>query len=364
MRRLAVAGGGTGGHLYPGIAVAREAMSKGAEVVFIGTESGIEAKVLPREGLKLRTIKAGKYMGMGALGKLRTACMTPGSVLSSMAILREFRPEAVMGVGGYASFPAVLAARLMGVPVVIQEQNAYPGLTNRTLGRFAAKVALGFAEAARFFPEGRTEFTGNPIRMELFGADRAEALGSLGLDEGRLTVLVFGGSAGAHTINRAAIGALPLLGELKGRVQFIHQTGGKDLEMVEAAYRDNGFRAVASAFIYDMRSAYACADLAVCRSGALTLAELTALGRPAVLVPYPFAASNHQEINARAMESKGAAVVIKDGEATPARLAAELTRLIGDRALLARMAGASHEMGRPDAAADVLRLIEDAAKAA
>ena len=360
--RLVVAGGGTGGHLYPGIAVAREAQRDGGEALFIGTEQGIEARVIPREGLALATIRAGKYMGVGMTDKIKTLGTIPAGVFSSMRILKEFRPDAVMGVGGYASFPAVCAAKLLGLPVAIQEQNAYPGLTNRMLGRFAGRVFLGFAGAARFFPEGRSVFTGNPVRAELLAADRTSSLAKFGLKDGMTTVLVFGGSGGAHTVNRSVSESLPLLAGIKGKAQFIHQTGEKDLKMVEAAYASSGFNSITMPFIYEMAEAYACADLVVCRSGALTLAEITALGKPAVLVPYPFAANNHQELNARELEKAGAARVVRDNEATSERMAEEIAGLVNDAALLADMSSKARALGRPSAARDVLTGLKALAK--
>lgn len=357
MDRLVIAGGGTGGHLYPGIAVAREAMRSGCRVVFIGTQAGIEARVLPREGLELRTIKTGKYMGMGIKGKIKTLAGMPAAVSAAAAILRDFRPQAVLGVGGYASFPALAAAGLMGIPVVIQEQNAYPGLTNRTLGRFADKIALGFSEAKRFFDSHKTIFTGNPVRSTLFIADRTKALSEFGMEDGRTTVLVFGGSAGAHTINKGIADALPQLSGMRGRLQFVHQTGERDTEMVEKAYGVHGFRASVIPFIYDMAGAYACADIVICRSGALTLAEVTALGKPAVLIPYPHATNNHQEHNARALERARAAIVIKDSEADGPRLAETITGMVSDRAALSDMSAKSLALGRPDAARAVAEIL-------
>jgi len=354
MFRLMIAGGGTGGHLYPGIAVAEEAIKDGSEVLFVGTEKGIEARVLPREGFTLKTIRAGKFKGVGVADRMRTMLTIPMGIADSVRIIKGFRPDAALGVGGYASFPALVAARLMGVPVVIQEQNAYPGLTNRTLGRFASAVALGFREAGGFFPAGRARHTGNPIRAGLLSADRAKALTDFGMEDGRTTVLVFGGSGGAHRINKAVAEVLPYLKEFTRGVQFIHQTGEKDLDMVNDAYKNAGFTATVLPFIYDMAGAYACADLALCRSGALTLAELTVLGKPALLIPYPYAANNHQEVNARALEKAGAARVILDSEASGERLAGELIGLINDRDALLGLAGRSLTLGRADAARRVL----------
>lgn len=361
MGRLLVAGGGTGGHLYPGIAVAREAQREGWEVLFIGAEGGIEARVLPKEGLNLKTIRAGKYMGMGLAGKIKTLLSLPSVVSSARGIIREFRPNAVLGVGGYASFPAVAAAKLSGLPVVIQEQNAWPGLTNRLLGRFADAIAMGFEEAGRFFVTKKA-FTGNPIRPGLLKADRAAAMKRFGLDGARTTVLVFGGSAGAHRINSGIAGALSHLANMKGGLQFIHQTGEKDRDTVEQAYRQAGFTAAVESFIYDMDNAYACADMVVCRSGALTLAEVSALGKPAVLIPYPFAANNHQEHNARSFEKAGAAKVVLDRDAAGERLASEIKSMLSDRTLLDDMADKSRALGRPDAAARVFGLVKEHAK--
>jgi len=360
--RIVIAGGGTGGHLYPGIAVAREAVGDGAEVLFIGAEDGIEARVLPREGFNLKTIRAGRFMGMGTFGRLRTVALMPSGVSASAGVMKSFRPGVVLGVGGYASFPAVAAAKLMGLPVVIQEQNAYPGVTNRLLGKVADTVALGFREAENFFPRGKSVFTGNPIRAELLKADREKALTEFGLGADRATVLVFGGSAGAHRINKGMTDAIRRMGALKDKVQFIHQTGEKDMGMVEAAYKVAGFKAKALPFIYDMAGAYACASLVVCRAGALTLAEVTALGKPAILIPYPHAAHNHQEVNARVLERSGAARVIPDPEASGVRLAEEVTALLGDEDALLGMAGRSLSLGRADAARRVYDICKGLAR--
>lgn len=351
--RLVIAGGGTGGHLYPGIAVAREAQKDGSDVMFIGTTAGIEARVLPKEGLRLETIRAGKYKGMGLAGKLRTLVMLPLGVMQAARVIKMFGADAVLGVGGYASFSGCIAARIAGVPVVVQEQNAYPGLANRVVGRVAETVALGFKEAAGFFPDGRTEFTGNPVRPGITSADKGKAMELFGLKPDMMTVLVFGGSAGAHRINEAVTDAAGLMGELKDVVQFLHQTGEKDMEMVAGAYSEAGFTASVHPYIHDMASAYACADIVVCRSGAMTIAEVTAVGRPAILVPYPHAANNHQEVNARVLEKEGAAAVVLDREADGPRLASEIRSMLYSKDTLVGMTGRSLMLGRTDSAARV-----------
>ncbi len=356
MARLMIAGGGTGGHLYPGIAVAREAVGRGDEVMFLGTESGIEARVLPEEGFRLATIRAGKYKGMGLGVRIRTIVSMPFGIAAAAREIRRFGADVVLGVGGYASFYGGVAAKLMGLPLVVQEQNAYPGLANRLLGRIADRVALGFAEAAKHFPAGRAEFTGNPVREGLDRVDRDAAYSVFGLSPGRMTVFVFGGSGGAHSINAAVLDALGYMEELSGAVQFIHQTGEADLDMVREGYSKSGFAASVRPYIKDMGSAYACADLVVGRSGAMTVAELTSLGKPALLIPYPFAANNHQELNARELEKEGAARLLLDKVADGPRLAAEIKGMLADKGALAGMTGRSLSLGRKDSARRVYEI--------
>jgi UDP-N-acetylglucosamine--N-acetylmuramyl-(pentapeptide) pyrophosphoryl-undecaprenol N-acetylglucosamine transferase len=359
MERLAIAGGGTGGHLYPGIAVADEAKKHGTEVMFLGVETGIETKVLPGLGYRLTTVKAGKFKGAGVMGKLRTAFGIPIGVMQAKRELGEFRPDLLLGVGGYASLSGVLAAKLSGVPVVIQEQNAMPGLANRMLCRFAKSVALGFRDAeSRLGAARECVYTGNPVRSGMKSVDRAEAAAKFGLDPKKKTILVFGGSGGALRINNAMTEALWLMGEEKDGLQIIHQTGAKGYGKVKAAYDKSGFKGVVLQYIDDMGSAYGCADLVVCRSGAMTISELTVLGKPAILIPYPYAADNHQEVNARAMEREGGAVVLPDGEASGQRLMDEINGLLGNIDRLAGMAGRSMSLGRPRAAEAVYELCE------
>jgi len=357
--RLAIAGGGTGGHLYPGIAVADEAVKRGAEVMFIGVDTGIETRVLPGCGYRLATVRAGKFKGMGIIGKMKTALNIPLGVMQARRIIRDFRPQALLGVGGYASFAGVLGAKLAGVPVVLQEQNAVPGLANRLLGRFAEAVALGFDEARdRFAAAKSCVYTGNPVRTGMSSAGREESMARFGLDPSMKTVLVFGGSAGAVRINNAITEALWLMADRKNDIQFLHQTGRGARDKVAEAYVGRGFGYAALEYIEDMPAAYACADIVVCRSGAMTIAELTMLGKPAILIPYPYAADNHQEKNARALEREGAARVVLDSEASGQRISREIESLIDDPDALAGMAGRSLSLGRPGAASDVYELCE------
>ena len=324
---MVIAGGGTGGHLFPGIAVAEEFLRRdpGNRILFIGTERGLEKRILGGLGLPLRTIPVegikgrGPARAAGALGKI------PAGLFASFRILREFDPAIVLGVGGYASGPAVLAARVMGTATAIAEQNAFPGLTNRILGRFADRVFLSFAASRRWFPARRTQITGNPIRAAFLEERPPE-----GRNDPRFTVLIFGGSQGAHAINRIVSEALDDLLPLKEQLRFLHQTGEKDREAVAAAYSERGFEAEVSPFIVDMATAYRSADLLVCRAGATSIAEITASGKAAILIPFPFAAADHQTRNAEVLAGAGAAEMIPERELNGRRLAEAIERIYRD----------------------------------
>ena len=363
MKKILIAGGGTGGHLYPGIAVAAEAKKDGIEVLFVGTARGIETRVVPREGFNLKLINAGRFKGMGASQKIKTLLSIPAGVAEAGRVISAFGPDAVLGVGGYASFPAVLAAKIMGKPVILQEQNAVPGLANKLLGKIADRICIGFQAARSFFPKHKCVLTGNPIRLGLLGINREDALSALKLEQKRITILVTGGSGGATKINKAVAGALPKLMDMQHKLQFIHQTGERDFEETAAAYEKAGFTSRVMPYIYDMAPAYACADLVICRSGALTIAEVTALGKPAVLIPYPFAADNHQEVNARELQDAGAAIVVLDSEATGERLAGVIKGLLLNIESLLEMEERSKALGKPGAAAQVLGICKEAALA-
>jgi UDP-N-acetylglucosamine--N-acetylmuramyl-(pentapeptide) pyrophosphoryl-undecaprenol N-acetylglucosamine transferase len=326
--KVVIAAGGTGGHLYPGIAIAREVLAEaGNEVLFVGTEQGIEARVLPKESLPVRFITVGKLKGMGIGSRIRTVLTLPRSVAQSVKLLREWRPDSVVGVGGYASGPLALAARLLRIPLVIVEPNSYAGLANRVLGRFAKKVFLCFPgrDLQGFFPAEKKVLAGPLVRKGITGGDRSKALAELGLETGRFTVFAMGGSGGAHAINMAMKGAAPDLAMMPG-LQVLHQTGEKDVEEVKAGYRSAGVKAAVLPYIHDMAGAYAAADLVVSRSGATTVAELAVCGKRAVLVPYPFAADNHQEYNARSLAERGGGEVIVQKDLTPSKLASVIQR--------------------------------------
>lgn len=347
--RLLLAGGGTGGHLFPAVALAQRLLETDpeAKVLFVGTRRGIEARVLPGLGLPLETIEIRGLVGQGLWGKVRLVPCLVKSLRQSSRILDRFRPDVVLGVGGYASGPVLLAAHFKKRPLVIHEQNAWPGLTNRLLARWAERVFLSFGEADRAFNRGRTMLTGNPLRR---GMEECPPVG-----RGKPTLLVFGGSRGARAINRAVVEALPLLADFRGRLDIVHQTGVDDLETVREGYRRAGWPDTdVVPFIDDMAAAYARAHLVVCRAGATTIAELTACGRPAIMIPYPYAAADHQTANARALTRKGAGLCLPQGDLTGERLARLAGDLLKDRDRLRSMAGVALSLARRGAADVIL----------
>jgi UDP-N-acetylglucosamine--N-acetylmuramyl-(pentapeptide) pyrophosphoryl-undecaprenol N-acetylglucosamine transferase len=347
--RLLLAGGGTGGHLFPAVALAQELkrVEPDAEILFVGTERGFESLVVPELGFPLEHIRIEGFVGKSVVKKIGFCLMLFQSIRQSLKILDRFHPDVVVGVGGYASAPVLLAARIKGRAVLIHEQNAIPGLANRLLGRLVRRICLSFEDEEGFFQAEKTVLTGNPLRKGIADCPPAE---------GAPVLLVFGGSQGAEAINRALVDALPLLDEWKEKLQIIHQTGEKDEEDVRQAYMAAGwenYRVVP--FIRDMSAAYASAHLVVCRAGATTIAELCGCGRAAVLIPYPYAARGHQTRNARVLEKHGAAVLLDQGGLTPEKLAENIRALLGDRDRLKKMAKAMSALGKPDAAQRILR---------
>jgi UDP-N-acetylglucosamine--N-acetylmuramyl-(pentapeptide) pyrophosphoryl-undecaprenol N-acetylglucosamine transferase len=347
---MLIAGGGTGGHLFPGIALAEEVTTRHPknEVIFVGTRRGLESKVVPEAGYKLELISARGLKGTGPMRLLLGIIALPLAFFESWLILRKYRPDVVVGVGGYASGPAVLAAWLQRVPTAVQEQNAFPGFTNRVLGRFVDIVFIAFAESRAYFPPSKVQLIGNPIRRMLLD----NYLRSHRAHEG-FTVLVFGGSQGARAINDRIIAALQYLRELKGEIRFIHQTGKGEVERVRAEYSRLGFAAQVMDFIVDMSQAYANAELVVCRAGAATLAELTVCKKASILIPFPAAADNHQEINALAMVSGGAALMFRESDLTGEKLAEQIRWLKENPAKLEKMERQAALLGRPEASKEL-----------
>ena len=346
---MIVAGGGTGGHLFPGLAVAEaitalDAGALDASVLFVGSAYGIEATAVPRTRFPFQPLAIRGLRGRGARGVLEFIWRLPMALLQSWRIIGRFRPAIVLGVGGYGSVPVVLAAWLRRVPSVLMEQNAHPGMANRVLAHLARRVCTTFAESAGFFPPGKAVQTGNPVRQLCV---------SKKLVTDHFTLFVVGGSQGARAINRAVVDAAMVLRARLPRMQVIHQTGPVDREWVQRRYAEAGVDSEVCAFVHAMGDAYGRADLIVCRAGASTVAELTALGKPAILIPYPFAADDHQRANAEILVRHGAAEMILDAQLSGALLAERVVALAADRARLQAMGAAAAALAVPDAAARV-----------
>ncbi len=343
-----LAASGTGGHLFPGIAVAEAVRREvGAEVLFVGTASGMEKEVIPRLGFPLRLIPAEQLRGRSWWGAARALWAALRGLKAAWRVVCEFAPDLIFSIGGYASGPMVLAGWARRVPCVLLEPNVIPGLTNRLLGRFATRVCVGFPRTVHFFPSHKAVCTGNPVR---WSGPASHAHPSPSSTE--FTLLVFGGSAGARRLNQMLPQALALVGK---SLRVVHQTGKADYAEVSAAYARLGVGATVIPFIDNMQEVYTTADLVVCRAGATTLAELTTLGKPAILIPYPYAADDHQRANAEVLVQAGAAHMLLEAELTPERVSQVIRTLMTNRRQLEDMARAATALGRPDATATVVR---------
>jgi UDP-N-acetylglucosamine--N-acetylmuramyl-(pentapeptide) pyrophosphoryl-undecaprenol N-acetylglucosamine transferase len=356
--RVLIAAGGTGGHIYPGIAVAREIMRREAqaEVRFVGTARGLESKLVPQAGFELSIIESAGLKNVGTVARFRGLVLIPRSLLAARLLIRRFRPDIVIGAGGYVSGPVVLAAALMNVPTLVMESNALPGWTNRRLARFVDKAAVSFDAALPYFGR-KGVVTGNPVRREFFeipARDRNEP-------KAKFSILIFGGSQGARAINEAMIAALPGLAGLRNGLRITHQTGEADFEKVRAAYANAGWTETANVrrYIDDMVATFAESDLVICRAGATTTAELIAAGKAAVMVPFPMAADDHQRKNAEALAKNGAARMILQQELSGERLAQEIATLAHEPGKITAMEQAARQLARGDAAAAVADLIEE-----
>jgi len=346
--KVIIAGGGTGGHIYPGIAIAKEILKreKQASILWVGGDRGLEGRIVPREGFPLKTIHIRGLLGKSVFSFIKGLALLPLAFFETIFILLNFRPHLVIGVGGYASGPVVLISALSGKRTMIAEQNLKPGITNRILSFFVDLACCSFEDTARFF-HCPSRITGNPIREEFShcGEERR--------DEGRKVLLIFGGSQGAKVINRAMIEALSELEPYRDRLIIMHQTGEADFSEVEEAYRRFHFTAEVAPFFFDMPERYSRAHLVISRAGASTVAELTACGRAAILIPLARAASAHQLMNARALSERGAAVVIEEKDLSGSRLSREIISLINDDEKLRSMEEKSRALGKRRAASQV-----------
>jgi UDP-N-acetylglucosamine--N-acetylmuramyl-(pentapeptide) pyrophosphoryl-undecaprenol N-acetylglucosamine transferase len=341
-----IAGGGTGGHLFPAVAIARELSERpgGAEILFVTGRRRLETEVLSRYGFRQTSIDVEGLKGRGWKDRAVTGMKLPRSFFQALSAIKTFSPDLVVGVGGYSSGPVCLAARWRSIPCAIQEQNSFPGLTNRLLCRVVDRVFISFEESREHFRCSSVVMTGNPVRKELISSVK----GGTREDE-RFCVLVVGGSQGARAVNEAFLSALEILVRKGRSIRVIHQTGQLDFEHVAETYKEKGLEGEVHPFILDMGWAYRQADLVVSRAGATTLSELTALGKPSILVPYPYAANNHQELNARSVAGLGGAEMILQKDLSGEGLAGILMKYMEDRAELKRAADRAGALGRPEA---------------
>ena len=354
-RTFLMAGGGTGGHVIPALAVAHELERRGHRAVFVGTHEGFEAKLVPVSGHEIEWISIGGLKGVGAMKGLRTLAALPGGVMHALGILKRHHPAAVFSMGGYVAGPVVIAAALRGVPIVAMEPNAIPGFTNRRIARFVRRALLSFPETARYFPKGRSEVTGVPVRHAFFELPPKP-------HEEVLTILITGGSRGSRTLNNAARQSWRIFLENGLRVRIVHQTGSAAAhDEIARDFAATGLEGRVVPFIDDMPAAFAEADLIVCRSGAGAIAELAAAGKPAILVPFPYATDDHQLHNAEAFQTAGAARLVLDSEMTGARLVREVRELAAAPPLLDQMAANARSLAHEGAAGRAADILEELA---
>jgi len=353
--KLIVAGGGTGGHIFPGLAVGKELLRRhpASELLFVTGGRKIEDELLKDAGFERVSIVVEGIKGRGLVNRIKAAIKLPLGLCQSLMIIKKFSPDLVMGVGGYSAGPVCLAARIMGVRTAIHEQNSCPGATNRLLSRFVNRIFISFPESRKFFPENKVFLSGNPIREGFLAKDSGQTENSRDF-----RILVTGGSQGASAINMMMIEALAQMKDKGMTPQVVHQTGQRDYEVMLKAYREKGIEADVNAFIQDMPTAYREADIVIGRAGAGTIFELAALGKPSILIPYPYAADDHQTANARMLGECGGARVVAQSDLTPDKLAGMLAGFINNRAALDEMGKKAKEVAMPDAARVIVDELE------
>lgn len=363
--RIGIAGGGTGGHLFPGISVAQEFLSRNPRnrVIFVNSGRPFEKAILTKMGFEHKSISAAGIKGRHMLKKLKAMTKIPWGALQSMLILMRFDPHLVLGVGSYSAGPVVLGARLLGIKCVLHEQNIHPGITNRMLAPLARRIYISFRSTQSSFSSRKVLFTGNPIRSEILNGPSDSAVKEIRANAHRFTVLVLGGSQGAHAINMAVAEALAHLPQPE-RFRFIHQTGAADVQTMQAAYQHRQIAHITQAFFDDMGLRYRQADLIVCRAGATTVAETAALGKAVVFIPYPHAADDHQVLNAASLADAGAAEIILQQDLNGRRLAERIVFFAANPKALQQMAALAKQFGQPDASRiivdDICRLLKAA----
>jgi UDP-N-acetylglucosamine--N-acetylmuramyl-(pentapeptide) pyrophosphoryl-undecaprenol N-acetylglucosamine transferase len=354
--RLIIAGGGTGGHIFPGLAVGKELLRRypASEVLFVTGDKKIENDILEDAGFARVSIVVEGIKGRGLLNRIKAIIKLPFGLCQSLLIIRRFSPGLVLGVGGYSAGPVCLAARILGVKTAIHEQNSYPGATNRLLSRFVDRIFISFPESKTLFPKDKVFLSGNPIREDFLTEDSGPEEASKGLK-----ILVTGGSQGASAINALMIETLTRMKDKGVMPQVVHQTGRRDYDAILKGYNERGIEADIRPFIQDMSAAYRLADIVIGRAGAGTVFELAALGKPSILIPYPYAADDHQTANARMLGNCGGAKVIAQSDLNPDLLAEMLTGFMNDRASLNEMGRKAKQAAMPDAAKVIVDRIEE-----
>jgi len=350
-----IAGGGTGGHIYPALAIAQEFVRRdpNRRVVFVGTQYGLEKNIVPKAGFPIEFISVGALKGKGGLELIKNLFRLPIGIFQAFAVVTRHRPHIVLGVGGYSSGPVLLAARIIGYPTAIHEQNAFPGLTNRLLSRVVTAVAVAFKDAATRLKRPDAVVTGNPVRREFFEVTKQPR------GDNKKRVLVFGGSQGSHILNEAMTGALMFLYQMKDEIEIVHQTGAKDVDQVRLLYKASAFpNSRIVTYLDPIANEIAAADLVVCRAGAMSIGDVAAVGRAAILVPFALSADNHQEANARMVERAGGAVVITEAQLTPERLATAIAQVLTDAQKTVQMGAAAKTLSSPDATKKIVELLE------
>jgi len=355
--RIAIAGGGTGGHLFPGIAIAQEFMARDSKnsVIFVGAGKPFEIDILSKTGFEHKRITVEGIKARGWWKQAVSISKIPKGIFESLLILRRFRPDLVIGVGGYAAGPLAMGAWLMGIKIVLHEQNILPGITNRILSRLADRIYVSFNDMQAGLNPEKVRFAGNPVRKEILQCARDQKV-AYNADPGagrRFTILIIGGSQGAHSINMALLEAIKHINEKNG-LFFVHQTGPQDEAMVKNAYMLHAISCKVQAFFTDMARQYQNADLVICRAGATTVAEVTAIGKGVIFIPFPFAADNHQVLNARSLEKLGAAEMILEKDLSGKALAERINYYVSSPEDLHLMASRARSLGRPDAAAFIV----------
>jgi UDP-N-acetylglucosamine--N-acetylmuramyl-(pentapeptide) pyrophosphoryl-undecaprenol N-acetylglucosamine transferase len=360
---IIVSGGGTGGHIYPGVAIAKKIKEKhpDSNILFVGSENGLEKKLVPKEGFKIKFITVeglNKKVSLQTFSSLQKAFK---GYFQARQIIKEFKPDIVVGTGGYVCGPVVFAAALMGIPTVIHEQNAFPGLTNKLLSKVVSKIAITFKEAEKYFPKNKVVYTGNPIRNQILKIDREKSFSAWQFDRGKPLILVVGGSRGAKNINNAVVDMIPDF--IKNDIQLLFVTGEKQYDEVinnlqnkNIDYKKNKNIKIMP-YIFNMEDALGACDIIVSRAGATTISEITAIGIPAILIPSPYVANNHQEYNALALEENGAAIIIKEAQLKDDIFKDQILNIVNNKDALKKMSISSQKLAILDAADNIYNVI-------